>query len=68
MPDVKQCVMGVKNETRIESLENDFSEIKSDVKEIKDKLLKRPSWFVTILLTAMSSTIVFLIMELVKGG
>ncbi len=68
MVEVQQCVLGTENKTRIDGLENTIGEIKSDVKEIKDNLLKRPSWFVTILITSMSSAIVFLVMELVKNG
>lgn len=67
MPETKQCALGVRNEERINALETIIGEIKLDVKEIKDKLLKRPSWFVSILITAMASVIVFLIMELAKG-
>ncbi len=68
MPETKECTLGVENRTRINGLEHIVSEIKSDVKDIKDRLLKRPSWFVSILITAMASAIVFLIMELVKSG
>ena len=75
MPEVKQCEMGVRNETRINNLEGIVAEIKDDVREIKDKLLKRPSWSVAILISAMASAItlmasaiVLLVMELAKNG
>lgn len=67
MADEKKCVLGATNETRIGKLEEQFEKMATDIKEIKDKLLGRPTWFVTIAFTAMASIIVFLIMELMRG-
>ena len=43
-----------KSETKIESLENFVGELRVDIKEIKDKLLSRPSWPVSIIITIFS--------------
>jgi len=61
-----ECVLGATNRTRIKALEEQFATMSDDIKEIKDKLLGRPTWFIAIAFTAMSSLIVFLIMELAR--
>lgn len=47
----------VKSRTMIEEHDKLLDEIKGDVKEIKDRLLNRPSWFVTILITSLVSAV-----------
>jgi len=49
------CVKGTANEQRIVALERDMGEIKSGVKDMKDSLLRRPSWFVTVIITILSA-------------
>ena len=49
------CVKGTANEQRIVALERDMGEIKSGVKDMKDGLLRRPSWFVTVIITILSA-------------
>lgn len=53
-------------ETRDEQREKDICEIFSEIRLIKDKLLQRPSWTVTIILTFLSSLSVSLIIILLK--
>ena len=60
------CPKGVKNEQRIVSLERDMKDMKTDIKDIKDRLLGRPTWFVTIALTFLSSTCVGLLIALMR--
>jgi len=67
MPEIEECALGVENKTKIRNLERIVIELKNDIREIKDKLLRRPSWFVTILISTMAMLIVYLMMELIKG-
>jgi len=60
------CVKGTKNEQRIVSLERDMSDIKNDIKDIKDRLLGRPTWVVTCLITILSSTCVGLLIMVIR--
>ena len=53
MPETHQCTLGTQNKTDIANLKEDVDEMRSDIKEIKDKLLSRPSWFVTVVITAL---------------
>ena len=52
------CILGVKNEGRIVAIEDDISEMKTSIGQIRDKLLGRPSWVVLFLFTGMSSLLV----------
>ena len=60
------CVKGTENEQRIIALERDVSEMKSDIKEIKDRLLGRPTWIVTVLITLLSSACVGLLVTVLR--
>lgn len=40
---------------------SDISEIRDDIKDIKDNLLKRPSWSVSIVITMLSTICVWLL-------
>ncbi len=51
----------VKAETKIEGLEDFVSELRKDIKEIKDKLLARPSWTVSLIITFLVGTVIALI-------
>lgn len=61
MPPTESCLKGVELEQKIKSLRYDFdefkSEIKADIKEIKEKLLGRPTWFVLILITGLFTAV-----------
>lgn len=61
----EDCILGVKNEQRIKNVEDDMSEVKSSIIEIRDKLLGRPSWVVLFIFTGMSSFIVALTSALI---
>lgn len=52
---MENCPKGIENEQRIIALERDMGEIKKDIREIKDKLLGRPTWAVTIIITLLST-------------
>jgi len=60
------CVQGAKNAEKIKNLEKEMSETKTAIKEIRDKLLGRPSWAVFFLLTGMSSIVLILIAQLLR--
>lgn len=47
-------------EAKTETLEKCQETMSSDIKEIKDKLLLRPSWAVTIIITFLSTVCVWL--------
>ena len=49
------CVKGTENEQRIIALERDMSELKEGVNDIKNGLLKRPSWSVTVIITILTA-------------
>ena len=51
----EQCVKGTENEQRIIALERDVGEIKRDIKDMKEGLLKRPSWTITVIITLLTS-------------
>lgn len=66
MANSEICPHGIKNEGRILALENDMSEVKVAITDIRDRLLGRPSWVVLAFFTAMSSTIVGLLLTLMN--
>jgi len=69
------CVLGVENKEKIVALENTINtDIKPQIKGlydtvtfIKDSLLQRPSWAVTILITVLSSACVGLFVAFIRG-
>lgn len=62
-----QCAKGVKNEQRIIALERDIGEIKQDIKDMKERLLGRPTWVITIIFTFLSSACIGLLLTLIRG-
>lgn len=56
-PENLNCVLGVQNKERIVALERDMHDIKGDIRDIKDTLLKRPSWAVTITIGLLMSAL-----------
>jgi len=72
------CPVGVENKEKIKALEarqtkeevensKKFDEIFGTLKEIRDHLLQRPSWAVTVVITLLSSVCVGLIVRMVNG-
>ena len=51
------------SEQSIKNLKSCYEDIRADVKDIKDNLLKRPSWSVTIIITGLSSICIGLIVR-----
>ena len=51
----EKCVQGAQNEQRIIALERDIGEVKTDIHDMKEGLLCRPSWAVCMLITILSS-------------
>ena len=65
----KDCSRGIQNTVRIENLTAELGELKMEikeaklefnnaVKEIREKLLGRPTWGVTVVLTTLASALV----------
>ena len=54
-------------ETKVEGLEKFAGELRVDIKEIKDKLLARPSWTVSLVITILVGTVIALISLRVHG-
>jgi len=52
---MEKCPKGVENEGRINALEDNMTELKKDVKEIKDRLLGRPTWIITVIITILTA-------------
>ena len=55
-----------KLEMRVENHEKDLCSVTADIREIKDKLLQRPSWAVMIIMTALISFISILLTYILK--
>ncbi len=51
---------------QIDTLEKLYCDLKNDVKDIKENLLKRPSWSVTIIITLLSSVCIGLVVNTFK--
>ena len=51
------------NKQAIDALQKCYVAMKSDLKEIKDKLLKRPSWAVSIIITILTGICIGLIVN-----
>jgi len=64
----EKCVKGTENEQRIIALERDVSDMKTDIREIKDRLLGRPTWAVAVILTLLSSACVGLLVTVFSLG
>ena len=71
---MEQCTKGVKNEQRIVALERDMGEIKDAVSDMRDGLLSRPSWVITVIITILSGitmaslTFAFTILRMIPHG
>lgn len=52
------CVLGARNEQRIQAIEKSLVNINTVITEIRDKLLGRPSWVILFMFTGMSSSLV----------
>jgi hypothetical protein len=59
------CTLGVQNQTRIGNIEKKMDEFGEAINDIRDRLLGRPSWIITVLFAMMSSTVVGLLMKVV---
>jgi hypothetical protein len=53
--DPENCPVGVKHEAEIQALKQATNLVASDVKEIKERLLGRPSWSVTVIIAFLST-------------
>ena len=73
------CVQGTQNETKIDNLDKEVTEMKTNyakdrtelfdiINEIKEKLLGRPSWLILLVMSAMSSALVGLAIILITIG
>lgn len=69
------CVKGAQNDARITAIENlvkrdeleydkKFTDFGKTLGDIRDRLLGRPSWAVTVILTVLTSTCVGLIVNI----
>lgn len=56
----------IKLETQVHNQEQNICAIFNDIREIKDKLLGRPSWAVSIIITVLSTLCVSLIILILK--
>lgn len=65
MPDTDQCVLGVENKTRIENIEEDIHEIKSDIKKLANDYSHRPTWFVSLIISALLTTVSLMAMWII---
>jgi len=62
----ENCVKGTENEQRIIALERDMSEVRKDIRDIKETLLGRPTWLVTFLLGGSWSLAVGLLVAFIR--
>ena len=51
----KECIIGARHEEQIKELVKCYDVVAKDVKEIKEKLLARPSWAVSIIIAFLST-------------
>ena len=67
------CPKGVELEERTMTLEREMKEVRQDIKDIKETLLKRPSWAVAIIITLLSTfafsalTFSFTVIRMIAG-
>ena len=54
-------------ETKVDGLGDLVCELRTDIKEIKDKLLARPSWTVSLIITFLVGTVIALISLRIHG-
>jgi uncharacterized membrane protein YcfT len=76
MPQTEQCPLGIENKTNIANLDRDFVEFKIDVKkymedmnecvkELTNHYSKRPTWFVSLVITALVGLCIFLTQHII---
>lgn len=65
MPPTEPCVLGTKNETRIDNLEKAIDRIEKAIEKIANHYSKKPSWFVAILITVLSNAVILLSMYII---
>ena len=65
-PNDETCVLGNINRTEITQNRQMIATMAADIKEIKDKLLTRPTWFVAMLFTGLISLVVGLVITMMK--
>jgi len=53
--DFNSCPLGVKHEEQIKELKLCYIEVAKDVKDIKERLLGRPSWIITVVIAFLST-------------
>lgn len=51
----ENCPLGVKHEAEIQALKEASSIVAKDVKDIKERLLARPSWVITVIISLLST-------------
>jgi len=51
----EQCVQGATNAEKVKGLEARMKKVEEAITDMRDGLLKRPSWSVTIVITILSS-------------
>lgn len=52
----------------LDKIWDELKSIRAEMKEIKDSLAGRPTWFVTALIGLLGSAVVGLLVQLAKGG
>ena len=76
MPPTEQCPLGVENKTNIDAMKEDIVEFKADVKrymedmnvcvkQLTNHYSQRPSWFVSIVITALVGLCIFLTQHII---
>ena len=67
------CPKGIELDERIQTLEREMGEVRTDIKDIKETLLRRPSWAVAVIITLLSTaafsalTFAFTVIRLLAG-
>jgi hypothetical protein len=51
----EDCPLGVKHESEICAMKLNIETLTKDIRDIKERLLSRPSWFVTVIITLLST-------------
>lgn len=51
----EECPLGVKHEAEISAMKCDIGTMAKDIKDMKERLLGRPSWVVTVIISLLST-------------
>ena len=62
-----RCAQGVEHTTRINDLERRMDTVEAAVFEIRDRLLARPSWLVSLVITTLVTACVGMGIYILKG-